>query len=99
MILNKNYPYLIIVFLLLIPAIYSCQKEQKDRVESPSREVLSGGTHTDNQIAELLASVDMRHFTSPAMAPDFELNSVQGERVSLAQYRGKVVLLSFWATW
>ena len=82
-----------------MPGIYSCQKEQKERVESPSKEVISGKAHTDNRIAELLASVDMRHFTNPVKAPDFELNSVQGERINLSQYRGKVVLLSFWATW
>lgn len=34
-----------------------------------------------------------------AMAPDFTLTNMQGERVSLSQYRGKVVLLNFWASW
>lgn len=35
----------------------------------------------------------------PREAPDFELTSVGGEQVTLSQYRGKVVLLHFWATW
>jgi len=35
----------------------------------------------------------------PEMAPDFELPSLEGQRRSLRQYRGNVVLLSFWATW
>jgi thiol-disulfide isomerase/thioredoxin len=34
-----------------------------------------------------------------APAPTFELDDLQGRRVSLAEYRGKVVLLDFWATW
>jgi len=29
-------------------------------------------------------------------APDFELESLTGEKVSLSQYRGKVVILNFW---
>jgi thiol-disulfide isomerase/thioredoxin len=32
-------------------------------------------------------------------APDFSLSSLAGQTVTLEQYRGKVVLLDFWATW
>jgi len=32
-------------------------------------------------------------------APDFELATLEGERQSLSDFRGKVVLLNFWATW
>ncbi|HEY5674371.1 MAG TPA: TlpA disulfide reductase family protein [Malonomonas sp.] len=32
-------------------------------------------------------------------APDFTLADMQGQKVTLAQLKGKVVLLNFWATW
>jgi len=32
-------------------------------------------------------------------APDFQLNDLHGQAQSLQQYRGKIVLLNFWATW
>lgn len=36
---------------------------------------------------------------SGAEAPDFVLKSLSGENLRLSEYRGQVVMLSFWATW
>lgn len=33
------------------------------------------------------------------VAPDFELQDLQGKQVKLSDFRGKAVLLNFWATW
>jgi len=33
------------------------------------------------------------------IAPDFSLKTKEGRKISLSQYRGKVVILNFWATW
>ena len=39
-------------------------------------------------------------FAKPHLfAPDFTLPQLGGENLSLSTYRGKVVLLDFWATW
>lgn len=35
----------------------------------------------------------------PQPAPAFTLKDADGENVSLSDYRGKVVILHFWATW
>ena len=41
-----------------------------------------------------------REGTSDAkIAPDFTLKNLQGKEVGLKEFRGKVVLLNFWATW
>jgi len=32
-------------------------------------------------------------------APDFSLQDIKGNRVSLEDFRGKTILLNFWATW
>ena len=32
-------------------------------------------------------------------APDFDLKTIDGKTVHLREYRGKAVLLNFWATW
>jgi peroxiredoxin len=32
-------------------------------------------------------------------APDFSLETLEGDKISLSDYRGQIVLLNFWATW
>lgn len=34
-----------------------------------------------------------------AQAPDFTLDGLDGEPISLSDFKGKVVFLNFWATW
>ncbi|HTX99828.1 MAG TPA: TlpA disulfide reductase family protein [Bacteroidota bacterium] len=36
---------------------------------------------------------------SPSTAPAFRLTDIQGRPVALSDFRGKVVILDFWATW
>jgi cytochrome c biogenesis protein CcmG, thiol:disulfide interchange protein DsbE len=37
--------------------------------------------------------------TTQSFAPDFSLPDLTGRAVDLSSYRGKVILLDFWATW
>lgn len=32
-------------------------------------------------------------------APDFKFKSLEGKEISLSEFKGKVVLVNFWATW
>lgn len=50
--------------------------------------------------AAVLAALDKAMALQPGRpAPDFTLTDVGGQEVSLSQFRGKVVLLDFWASW
>jgi thiol-disulfide isomerase/thioredoxin len=44
-------------------------------------------------------SAEGRSQSARANAPDFSLRNMDGTHTSLAQYKGKVVLVNFWATW
>jgi peroxiredoxin len=53
-------------------------------------------------IASLLANHALCYGKTPAanqQAPAFSRIDLQGRRIRLADYRGKVVLLNFWASW
>jgi cytochrome c biogenesis protein CcmG/thiol:disulfide interchange protein DsbE len=39
------------------------------------------------------------HAVTHPLAPDFSLTDLSGQTLQLSGYRGKVVLLNFWATW
>jgi len=68
--------------------------------------VLAAGAIT---LGVVVALYSVRHTRAPAvapsstashaLAPDFTLPQPDGESLHLSAYRGKVVLLDFWATW
>ena len=56
------------------------------RMAGPPR---SGGVKGDALVGEVRGQ----------QAPDFELRSLDGRTIHLSDYRGKAVVLNFWATW
>lgn len=44
-------------------------------------------------------SLGIQEYATPVEATDFTLKNLDNKRVSLKNYRGKVVMLNFWATW
>jgi peroxiredoxin len=67
-------------------------------VQSCSRESDTNNTSTPQQTS--VQQPDPRATESTAaQAPDFALKDNQGNLIRLSDYRGKVVILDFWATW
>src|SRR5215475_6066599 len=61
----------------------------------------SQATYADSASAkpEAQDSEPIRFVKNPDVAPGFELKDLEGKPLSLAEAKGKVVLLDFWATW
>lgn len=45
------------------------------------------------------ASLQIQQYDPPRPAPAFSLPDLKGRNATLAELRGKVVMLFFWATW
>ena len=48
---------------------------------------------------DLMAAAGVTKFKEGISAPPFTIEDVAGKSVKLEDFRGKIVLLNFWATW
>ena len=55
--------------------------------------------HDAEAVAELLRSVGIQPYSGPQRRIDFDLENLAEESRSLADYRGRLLFLNFWATW
>lgn len=93
---NKQLLLIIAAIIILAGVIYGGLQEWPSAAPNITE---ADNKPADNDISELMASLNIQQLTEPAAAPDFTLMSVAEEQINLRQQRGKVVLLSFWATW
>ncbi len=65
------------------------------------RSILLAATILFTASASLSAQLPQKSTAQPALRtpPDFTRTSLEGKPVRLSSYRGKLVLLNFWATW
>src|SRR5262245_52502139 len=62
--------------------------------------LLAGATGLGAVLAQDILPVAGRHSIKLGEpAPNFQLQDMQGNLVALSDFRGKVVMLNFWATW
>lgn len=94
----KKWVIIIVVAALFSWAIYDFAvkddtKNAEQQTESTTTEKETDKTETKED-KEPVTGLERGN-----IAPDFELETVDGETVKLSDYRGQKVLLNFWATW
>ncbi|WP_085508504.1 redoxin domain-containing protein [Thalassobacillus devorans] len=86
------------LFLILIGyAVYSFADNGKDEANGPNEYDVSGDTSQEG--TGMMPPNTPKGIQEGEQAPDFELETVDGETIRLSDLKGKKVFLNFWATW
>jgi len=93
------------VLALLFTAILvfaACDKEEETALEDEGEQAVFQSEITGERLASLqeqLSENGFGVFEEPAEPPEFTLETPDGEERSLESFRGRLVLLNFWASW
>lgn len=88
------------VLMAVIVLLVGCSSGKVEENKQP--ETIENDEQVSKEQTVVEAPVDEVSSTEIAKnkpAPDFTLMNLSGEEVSLSDYKGKVVLINFWATW
>lgn len=97
--MNKKILVILLIVLVLVWGLYFfTMEDDKGVVEQNPQEQDNVVDDVEDTIGES-ASDDITELAIDKLAPNFTLESLQGEEVSLEDYRGKIVLINFWGTW
>ncbi|MEK4028000.1 redoxin domain-containing protein [Pseudobacillus sp. FSL P4-0506] len=89
--MNKKWFGILLLVLLAGIAAVNVVKDKKEitKIENPGMEVAD-----QEAVSGMASGIGLGD-----QAPDFTLQTLDGKKVSLSDYRGKKVMLNFWATW
>jgi peroxiredoxin len=89
-----------LLLLTALLALASCSPQKQPAAPVPTTAAPGGSSASSTSAADtLFGKAGFEVPSREIMSMDFSLSNMQGKTVSLASEAGKVVVLSFWATW
>ncbi|MDL4839671.1 peroxiredoxin family protein [Aquibacillus rhizosphaerae] len=80
-------------------AVYDLVKSEDNNTTTSNKEELSTEGNQSNSTNEVESTGATVGLEVGNLAPDFKLQTLNGETVKLSDFRGRRVMLNFWATW
>ncbi len=99
---NKNMVVILVLAIVLVGGMYYFATKDNGKLlvkedppivdQNPEEPARSEEPTTPSTSSPTIA-------VAGELAPDFTLKNLAGEDVTLSDYRGKIVMINFWATW
>ena len=80
--------------LLIATVFMGCPEKEASGTPAPASAASSGNTAASSEYA-----ARTKRASDAVLAADFSLPDLKGGKVNLADYKGKIIILDFWATW
>ena len=97
---NSHFKYISLMLILALIVFNGCKDDESvtnNTALEKGKQVES--TQNANVTAELKPAVDENTITEGYAFPTLEFTSFTGKQINIAELKGKVVLIDFWAAW
>jgi peroxiredoxin len=100
---KRNQWVIVLVLAALVLMVWSGYANYKRRKQYAQRQAQQGTlvpeTANNQSVQQDVSADEGLPDLRGKRAPEFNLRTVDGKKVSLSDYKGKAVLINFWATW
>lgn len=101
--MKRNQWVIVLVLAALVLMVWSGYANYKRRKQYAQRQAQQGTlvpeTANNQSVQQDVSADEGLPDLRGKRAPEFNLRTVDGKKVSLSDYKGKAVLINFWATW
>jgi peroxiredoxin len=88
--------YVLVVFVSLFVTLFGCAEKKENTSDNLSNEEQIVNSSISGNTSHVL---NVKGVLSDNNIPSFSWHNEKGDEISLESYKGKVVIINFWATW